>query len=89
MAPSSVVSSTALVVSSSSRWAISVTENFADSISPCSVTFSRPATVPGGWARIAMLLGPPPRPTAPPRPWKNCHGTPCSRMTLDSSICAR
>ena len=51
---SSVLTSAALVDSSSSRCAISASENFADSISPCSVTFRRPATVPGGCARIAV-----------------------------------
>ena len=57
-----VLTSTALPVSSSSRWAISGSENLAESTSPCSVIFMRPATVPGGCAWIARLAGPPPRP---------------------------
>ncbi len=73
--------SVALAASSSSRWAISGTEYLAVSTSPCSVIFSRPSTVPGGSARIAPLVGPPPRPTAPPRPWKNTQLAPCSRST--------
>ena len=80
--PSSVETSTALPVSSSSRWAISGTEYFAESTSPCSVIFMRPATVPGGWAWMATLAGPPPRPTAPPRPWKNTHETPSGGQRL-------
>ncbi len=56
--------------------------------SPCSVMRMRPATVPAGWARIASKLEPPPRPTAPPRPWKNCSATPASATTPFSSRCA-
>ena len=36
-----------------------------------------------GWARIAWLAGPPPRPTAPPRPWKNWIVIPCAAAGLD------
>ena len=57
-------------------------ENFADSTSPCSVIFMRPATVPGGCAWIARLAGPPPRPTAPPRPWKNTQRRPWRSQLL-------
>ena len=42
----------------------------ANATSPCSVTLKRSSTVPGGWARIARAVGPPPLPSAPPRPWK-------------------
>ena len=76
-------------VSSSSRWAISATEYLAASTSPCSVIFSRPATVPGGWARIATFVGPPPRPSAPPRPWKKTQRTPCAREHLGERRSAR
>ena len=86
---SSVDTSTALPVSSSSRWAISGSENFADSTSPCSVIFIRPATVPGGWAWMARLAGPPPRPRAPPRPWKNTQRTPNRSSSSASATCAR
>jgi hypothetical protein len=47
---------------------------FAAMISPCSVMRMRPRTVPCGWARMAAKDEPPPRPTAPPRPWKICIG---------------
>ena len=49
--------------------------------SPCSVMRMRPCTVPCGWARIAANALPPPRPTAPPRPWKSCIRTPASSKT--------
>lgn len=38
---------------------------------PCSVNLNLPSTECGGWARIAVLVGPPPRPSAPPLPWKS------------------
>jgi len=41
--------------------------------SPCSVMRMRPFTVPGGCARIAAKLEPPPRPTAPPPPVEKLH----------------
>ena len=44
--------------------------------SPCSVSFSRPSTEPGAWPRIARFVGPPPRPSAPPRPWNSVSSTP-------------
>jgi hypothetical protein len=70
------VVSVALAASSSSRCAISATAYFAVSTSPCSVIFSRPLTVPGGSAWIAPFVGPPPRPIAPPRPWKKTQLAP-------------
>jgi hypothetical protein len=44
--------------------------------SPCSVIFTSPSTVPKGSAMIASYVGPPPRPTEPPRPWKKRRRTP-------------
>src|SRR3954466_14766554 len=52
--------------------------------SPCSVTLTREPTLPGGWARIARLTGPPPRPSEPPRPWKSV-----SRTSLRAAHSAR
>ncbi len=78
------VASVALAASSSSRCAISGTAYLAVSTSPCSVIFRRPRTVPGGSARIAPLVGPPPRPTAPPRPWKKHQLTPWRLSTSAS-----
>ena len=40
----------------------------ACSISPCSVTRSVPSIEPGGSDFSARCVGPPPRPTLPPRP---------------------
>ena len=37
--------------------------------------------VPGGWPRMARLVGPPPRPMAPPRPWKRNSSTPAATQT--------
>ena len=51
--------------------------------SPCSVMRMRPSTVPAGWASRASKLEPPPRPTAPPRPWNSCSRRPASRDDLD------
>ena len=59
---------TALVVNSRLRIAISGRLYLPEMTSPCSVVLIRPETVPGGWARIASCVGPPPRPTVPPRP---------------------
>jgi len=36
---------------------------------------------PGAWARMARLVGPPPRPIAPPRPWNSVNSTPLRRAT--------
>ena len=88
-ASSSERTSTALPVSSSSRWAISSTAYLAARTSPCSVIFSRPSTVPRGRARMATLVGPPPRPTAPPRPWKKTQLTPRARNTRAMCTWAR
>ena len=44
--------------------------------SPCSVSLISPSSVPQGWARIASWVGPPPRPTVPPRPWNSRRRTP-------------
>ncbi|BAD73102.1 unknown protein [Oryza sativa Japonica Group] len=49
--------------------------------SPWTVTRSEPLTVFGGWDRMARWLGPPPRPTVPPRPWKMVSFTPCRSAT--------
>ncbi len=38
--------------------------------SPCSVMRTPASTAPAGSDRMASKLEPPPRPTAPPRPWK-------------------
>jgi len=40
-------------------------------ISPCSVNRIRPFRLSMGMAKMAWLALPPPRPTLPPRPWKN------------------
>lgn len=58
--------------------------NFACTISPCSVTRSVPATLPGGWLLIATCMGPPPRPMEPPRPWKRVSLTLNSLQTATS-----
>ena len=51
--------------------------------SPCSVSFRRPSSDPGGWPRIARFMGPPPRPMAPPRPWKSVSSSRARRATVD------
>lgn len=55
-------------------------------ISPCSVMRNEPSTEPGGWLWMARCVGPPPRPTLPPRPWKSVSLAPCClvRATSDS-----
>ena len=58
-------------------------------VSPCSVTLSRPDGWPGGCARIAAYVGPPPRPVLPPRPWKIVSSTPRRAASAASSSCAR
>src|SRR6202142_1314999 len=45
--------------------------------SPCSVTLKRPSTDPGAWLSTARFAGPPPRPSAPPRPWNSVKVMPC------------
>ena len=57
--------------------------------SPCSVTLISPSSVPQGWARIASWVGPPPRPTVPPRPWNSRSRTPCRCATSRSLRWAR
>jgi hypothetical protein len=54
--------------------ALSTVPYFAAMTSPCSVMRIRPLTVPCGCAWMAPKAEPPPRPTAPPRPWKQLHG---------------
>ena len=56
--------------------------------SPCSVMRIWPCTAPPGWARIAWWLGPPPRPTEPPRPWNRRSLMPCRRKTSIRPISA-
>ena len=63
-------SSTADATCSRCRRAIARLPYLAKITSPCSVTLKWPPTEPGAWARTARLAGPPPRPSAPPRPWK-------------------
>ena len=75
--PPKLATSTAPATSSNSRIAISGMEYRAEITSPCSVSLIRPWIVPGGWARIASLVGPPPRPIEPPRPWKKAPWIPC------------
>ncbi len=41
-----------------------------------------------GWAKMARCVGPPPRPTVPPRPWKSRRVTPHSRATWWRARCA-
>src|SRR6476646_3753915 len=50
--------------------------------SPCSVSLRRASTEPGACPRIARFVGPPPRPSAPPRPWNRVRSTPRSRAAL-------
>ncbi len=45
-------------------------EYFQLSTSPCSVMRSSPVKLSIGCAKMARWVGPPPRPTVPPRPWK-------------------
>ncbi len=68
-------SSTAEVTCSRWRRAITWCPYLAKITSPCSVTLNRPSTEPGAWASTARPAGPPPRPSAPPRPWKRVSVT--------------
>ena len=53
--------------------------------SPCSVNLISPSRTPLGWATMASYVGPPPRPTEPPRPWNSCMPTPaCSNTGLSA-----
>ena len=55
--------------------------------SPCSVTLNRPSTEPGAWASTARPAGPPPRPSAPPRPWNRVSRTAWSAAQRASRAC--
>jgi len=57
--------------------------------SPCSVILISPSRVRNGWARIAAPVGPPPRPTVPPRPWNRRSRTPWRAATSRSACCDR
>ena len=57
--------------------------------SPCSVIFIAPSTDPHGSAMSASYVGPPPRPTDPPRPWNKQSFTPCFLATSRKDLCAR
>ncbi len=86
---SSVAWSTAATVSSRFSRASAGSVYLSEMTSPCSVTLIAPSSVPYGWARIASCVGPPPRPTVPPRPWKSRSRTPCRAATSRSARCAR
>src|SRR5260370_581800 len=57
--------------------------------SPCSVTLKDPLTEPEAWASTARPAGPPPRPSAPPRPGNTVSRTSvaaagaCAERVLD------
>ena len=80
----------ATLAASSSIWYCAVPRlaYLKDTTSPCSVIRIRPPMDPAGWAAIARPVGAPPRLTEPPRPWKKAMGTPASRPTRVSLICA-
>ena len=46
-------------------------------------------SVPAGCARMASWVGPPPRPTVPPRPWNRRIRAPCSVPSEITRCCAR
>ena len=75
-------------MSSRLRSARMTSEYFQLSTSPCSVMRSSPVKLSMGWAKMARWVGPPPRPTVPPRPWKRRRVTPHSRATWCSARCA-
>ena len=56
--------------------------------SPCSVTLMAPSRVPAGSDKMASWVGPPPRPTVPPRPWKNVTRTPWRWADLQDAALA-
>ena len=60
----------AAIISSRLRSARTTSEYFQLRTSPCSVMRSSPVKLSRGWAKMARWVGPPPRPTVPPRPWK-------------------
>ena len=74
-------SSDAAIMSSRLRSARTSSEYFQLRTSPCSVMRSSPSKASMGWAKMARCVGPPPRPTVPPRPWKRRSLTPHSRAT--------
>ena len=78
---SSVASSVADAIASRFAIAPSRVPYLPAITSPCSVMRMRAPTVPGGCARIAAKEEPPPRPTAPPRPWNSCILTPAASNT--------
>ena len=71
----------AAIISSRLRSARTTSEYFQLRTSPCSVMRSSPVKLSMGWAKMARWVGPPPRPTVPPRPWKRRRVTPHSRAT--------
>mmetsp|Transcript_27040 Transcript_27040/g.80187 ORF Transcript_27040/g.80187 Transcript_27040/m.80187 type:complete len:273 (+) Transcript_27040:681-1499(+) len=81
-------SRTADVYTSSVRKQTSGSPNCCSMISPCTVTRSVPSIVPAGCERIAMCVGPPPRPTVPPRPWNSTSLILYSCATATSFSCA-
>ena len=81
-------SSDAAIINSRFHSASTGSEYFQLSTSPCSVMRISPEKSPTGCARIARCVGPPPRPTVPPRPWKSRSFTPHSRATACSARCA-
>ena len=85
----SPASNTAPVTSSRVRSAMPRRPYLAWMISPCSVKRSRPFTVPGGEASTPSRGLEPPRPTVPPRPWKNVRSTPAARADAVRAACAR
>ena len=78
----------AAIISSKFHSASTASAYFQLRTSPCSVMRMRPEKQPSGCARIAECVGPPPRPTVPPRPWKSRSFTPHSCATLCRSRCA-
>mmetsp|Transcript_16328 Transcript_16328/g.48948 ORF Transcript_16328/g.48948 Transcript_16328/m.48948 type:complete len:226 (-) Transcript_16328:2068-2745(-) len=80
-------SSTALVYRSRVRKAASSSPNCCSSTSPCTVTRMLPLMVLGGCDRMARWVGPPPRPTVPPRPWNRVSFTLNSLATLTRDSC--
>ncbi len=86
---SSDASRVAAVMASRFAAALSGVPYLAAMTSPCSVMRMRPCTVPGGCARIALKDEPPPRPTAPPRPWKICMRICASANTRASARVAQ
>ena len=74
-------SSEAAIISSKFHSASTGSAYFQFSTSPCSVIRICPEKSCAGCARIARCVGPPPRPTVPPRPWNRRSFTLHSRAT--------